>query len=52
MLLDIMLDAEKQAGASPLPEAPRRFTMADEEVVAQLVDRLRARALSQMTGEI
>ena len=49
MLLDIMRDAEKQAGAAPPAEAPRRFTMADEEVVAQLIDRLRAQLLSEMT---
>jgi hypothetical protein len=48
MLLDIMRDAEKQAGTSPLTEAPRRFTMADEEVVAQLIDRLRDQVLSEM----
>jgi hypothetical protein len=48
MLLDIMRDAEKQAGASPLTEARRRFTPADEEVVAQLIDRLRDQVLSEM----
>jgi hypothetical protein len=52
MLLDIIRDAEKQAGASPPLEASRRFTPADEEVVAQLIDRLRAQVLSEMTCQI
>jgi hypothetical protein len=49
MLLDIMRDAEKQAGPALPPEAPRRFTPADEEVIAQLIDRLRDQVLSEMT---
>jgi hypothetical protein len=52
MLLDIMLDAEKQAGAALPPVAPRQFTTADEEVVAQLIDRLRDQVLSEMTRQI
>ena len=48
MLLDIMRDAEKQAGAPSPPEAPRRFTPADEEVVAQLIERLRDQVRSEM----
>jgi hypothetical protein len=48
MLLDIMRDAEKQAGGALPPVAPRQFTMADEEVVAQLIDRLRDQVLSEM----
>jgi Family of unknown function (DUF5681) len=48
MLLDIMRDAEKQAGAAPRAEAPRRFTAADEEVVDQLIERLRDQLLSEM----
>ena len=52
MLLDIMRDAERQAGAAPPAEAPRRFTTADEEVVAQLIERLRTQILSEMTSQI
>ena len=50
MLLDLIKDAEKQAGAAPPPEPSRRFTAADEEVVAQLIDRLRHQILSEMTA--
>ena len=47
MLLDAVKDAEKQAG-TPSPEAPPRFTAADEEVVEQLIERLRHQILSKM----
>jgi hypothetical protein len=52
MLLDIMLDAEKQAGGALLPVVPRQFTTADEEVIARLIDRLRDQVLSEMTCQI
>ena len=52
MLLDIMRDAERQVGAVAPPDPPRRFTMADEEVVAQLIERLRAQILSEMACQI
>ncbi len=50
MLLDIMKDAEKQACAASPPEPARRFTAPDEEVVAQLIDRLRHQILSEMAA--
>jgi hypothetical protein len=40
MLLDIMKDVEKQAGTAPAPK-PVPFTEADEEVVENLIARLR-----------
>src|SRR5438876_7779943 len=40
MLLDILKDIEKQAGTAPMPQ-PDPFTAADEEVIENLVTRLR-----------
>jgi hypothetical protein len=40
MLLDILKDIEKQAGPPPAPK-PAPFTAADEEVVENLIARLR-----------
>jgi hypothetical protein len=48
MLLDLIKDAEKQAGAAPDPSP--RFTGADEEVVEQLIERLRHQILSEMAA--
>ena len=48
MLRDAVKGAEKQAGTPP-PEAPR-FTAADEEVVEQLIERLRHQILSEMAA--
>jgi len=50
MLLDMIKEAEKQAGAAPAPEPVPRFTAADEEVVAQLIERLRHQILSEMAA--
>jgi len=48
MLIDMMKDAEQKAGvASPPPES-RRFTEADEEVVKQLVERIRHQVLQEI----
>src|SRR5271165_265408 len=48
ILLDMIKDAEKQAGAVPAPEPAPRFTAADEQVVEQLIERLRHQILSEM----
>ena len=40
MLLDILMDIEKEAGTAPMPE-PARFTAADEEVIENLLARPR-----------
>jgi hypothetical protein len=47
MLLDIMKDIEKKAGTAPPPEAAP-FTPADEEVMENLVARLRRQILTEM----
>ena len=52
ILLDLIKDAEKQAGAVPAPEPPPPFTAADEEVVEQLIERLRHQILSEMAEQI
>ena len=50
MLLDMIKDAEKQAGAAPAPEPSAPFTAADEEVVEQLIERLRHQILTEMAA--
>ena len=50
MLLDLIKDAEKQAGTATAPEPAQRFTAADEEVVEQLIERLRHQILSEMAA--
>ena len=50
MVLDMIKDAEKQAGAAPAPEPSPQFTAADEEVVEQLIERLRHQILSEMAA--
>ena len=52
ILLDLIKDAEKQAGAATAPEPAPRFTAADEEVVEQLIERLRHQILSEMAAQI
>jgi Family of unknown function (DUF5681) len=52
MLLDLIKDAEKQADAATAPEPAPRFTAADEEVVEQLIERLRHQILSEMAAQI
>jgi Family of unknown function (DUF5681) len=49
MLLDAVKDAEKQAGTPP-PESAPRFTAADEEVVEQLIERLRHQILTEIAA--
>ncbi len=48
MLLDVMRDVEKKTGTPP-SDAPSRFTAADDEVVAQLIERLRDQIHYEMT---
>ena len=50
MLLDLIKDAEKQAGATTASEPAPRFTAADEEVVEQLIERLRHQILSEIAA--
>jgi uncharacterized protein DUF5681 len=50
MLLDLLKDAEKQSAAATAAEPFQQFTAADEEVVEQLIDRLRHQILSEMTA--
>jgi uncharacterized protein DUF5681 len=50
MLLDLLKDAEKQTAAATAAEPFQQFTAADEEVVEQLIDRLRHQILSEMTA--
>ena len=50
MLLDLIKDAERQAGATTASEPAPRFTAADEEVVEQLIERLRQQILSEMAA--
>ena len=47
MLLDLIKDAEKQAATATAPEPAPCFTAADEEVVEQLIERLRHQILSE-----
>jgi hypothetical protein len=49
MLLDMIKDAEKQTAATPPPEKPW-FTAADEEVVDQLIERLRHQISFEMAA--
>ena len=49
MLLDLIKDAERQtAAAAAAPEPAPAFTKADEEVVEQLIERLRHQILTKM----
>ena len=50
MLLDLIKDAERQAGATTASEPAPRFTAADEEVVEQLIERLRHQILSEIAA--
>jgi hypothetical protein len=50
ILLDLIKDAEKQAGTATASEPAPRFTAADEEVVEQLIERLRHQILSEMAA--
>ena len=51
MLLDLIKDAERQAGATTASEPAPRFTAADEEVVEQLIERLRHQILTEMAAD-
>jgi len=48
MLIDMMKDAEHKAGAAAPPPEPRPLAAADEEVVQQLVARLRRQILQEI----
>jgi len=51
MLFDMMKDAEQKAGiGAPSPDPPP-FTAADEEVVEQLVERIRHQILTEMAEQ-
>ena len=50
MLLDLIKDAEKQTAAATAAEPSPRFTAADEEVVATLIERLRHQILTEMAA--
>ena len=47
MLIDMMKDAEKKTGAEPPPE-PHRFAPADEEVIKNVVERIRGALLQEI----
>jgi hypothetical protein len=47
MLIDMLKDIEKKAGAEPPPETPR-FTQADEEVIKGAVQRIRGALLQEI----
>jgi len=51
MLFDMMKDAEQKAGAAAPPPEPPPFTAADEEVVEQLVERIRHQILTEMAAK-
>ena len=52
MLLDLIKDAERQtAAAAAGPEPAPAFTKADEEVVEQLIERLRHQILTEMKAQ-
>jgi hypothetical protein len=49
MLIDMMKDAEQKADVASPPSESRRFTEADdEEVVQQLVERIRHQVLQEI----
>ena len=48
MLIDMMKEAEKKARVSAPPPEPRRLDETDEEVVQQLVARLRGQILQEI----
>jgi uncharacterized protein DUF5681 len=50
MLIDLLKDIEKRAGVTPPPE-PSPFTPADEEVVANLIARLRRMEMHHRDAE-
>jgi hypothetical protein len=47
MLIDMMNDIERKIGAEPLPE-PRRFALADEEVIKGVVERILGATLQEI----
>jgi Family of unknown function (DUF5681) len=48
MLIDMMKEVEHKAGVAAPPPEPRRFTEADEEVMQNLVARLRRQILHEI----
>jgi hypothetical protein len=50
MLLDLIKEAEKQTATGTQTEPPPPFTAADEEVVEQLIERLRHQIMTEMAA--
>ena len=48
MLIDMMKDVEQKANDAPQPPSPPPFTEADEQVVEQLVERIRHQVLQEI----
>jgi hypothetical protein len=48
MLFDMMKEVEQKANGAPQPLAPPPFTEADEQVVEQLVERIRHQVLQEI----
>ena len=48
MLIDMLKDVEQTAGVASPPLSPPPFTEADEEVVEQLVERIRHQVLQEI----
>jgi hypothetical protein len=50
ILYDMMKDVEQNAGVASPPPAPPRFIKGDEQVVDQLVERIRHQVLQEIAG--
>src|SRR5271166_5940174 len=48
MLIDMMKDVEQKANGAPQPPSPPPFTEADEQVLEQLVERIRHQVLQEI----
>ena len=48
MLFDMMKEVEQKANGAPQPTSPPPFTEADEQVVEQLVERIRHQVLQEI----
>ena len=51
MLFDMIKDVEQKASVTPPVAEPRRLDAADEEVMQQLVDRIREQILAEIAAE-
>jgi hypothetical protein len=47
MLIDMMKDIERKAGVAAPPE-PRRFALADEQVIKHMLERIRGALLQEI----